>query len=141
MTAFFDTNVLIAASQRQHLHHEASLLRLAPMDLGSGACAAHTLAEVYSTLTKCSGPYRLLPSHAGLFVDDVRVRLTLITLEPAEYVQAIEQATKDGISGGLIYDALLLACARKIEAEWIYTWNVRHFRAIAPDLAERIVTP
>jgi predicted nucleic acid-binding protein len=41
----------------------------------------------------------------------------------------------------MIYDALLLACARKANADRIYTWNLRHFRALAPDLAERIVAP
>jgi predicted nucleic acid-binding protein len=46
-----------------------------------------------------------------------------------------------GLAGGIVFDALLLACARKVDAERIYTWNVRHFRMVAPDLAERIVTP
>jgi predicted nucleic acid-binding protein len=41
----------------------------------------------------------------------------------------------------MIYDALLLACARKAAAERIYTWNERHFKLVAPDLAERIVAP
>jgi hypothetical protein len=35
----------------------------------------------------------------------------------------------------------LLACARKIQAERIYTWNARHFQMVAPDLAGRIMTP
>ncbi len=46
-----------------------------------------------------------------------------------------------GFVGPLIYDALLLACARKINARSIYTSNVKHFRRIAPDLASRIVEP
>jgi predicted nucleic acid-binding protein len=47
----------------------------------------------------------------------------------------------DGITGGAVYDALQLACARKIAAERIYTFNVRHFERIAPALASRIVAP
>ena len=35
----------------------------------------------------------------------------------------------------------VLPCARKIQAEKIYTWNVKHFQMVAPDLADRIVTP
>jgi hypothetical protein len=34
-----------------------------------------------------------------------------------------------------------MACARKVNAEHIYTWNEKHFRMVAPDLADRIVTP
>jgi predicted nucleic acid-binding protein len=43
--------------------------------------------------------------------------------------------------GGIIYDALLLARAEKVAADRVYTWNVSHFRAIAQDLAVRIVEP
>jgi hypothetical protein len=35
----------------------------------------------------------------------------------------------------------LLACARKVGAERIYTWNLSHFPMVAPDLADRILTP
>jgi predicted nucleic acid-binding protein len=49
--------------------------------------------------------------------------------------------SRRGISGAGIHDSLTLACARKARAERIYTWNLRHFRAVAPDLAERIVAP
>jgi predicted nucleic acid-binding protein len=49
--------------------------------------------------------------------------------------------SRRGMSGAVIYDALILACARKVRAERIYTWNLRHFRAVAPDLAAKIVTP
>jgi len=41
----------------------------------------------------------------------------------------------------MIYDALLLACARKCGADVIYTFNTDHFVRIAPDLAERIQAP
>ncbi len=44
-------------------------------------------------------------------------------------------------TGAIIYDALILACARKARAEVIYTWNVKHFRLVAPDLSDRIVEP
>jgi predicted nucleic acid-binding protein len=46
-----------------------------------------------------------------------------------------------GLPGGQVYDALLLACARKSGADAIYTWNLKHFRQLAPDLAKRIRTP
>jgi predicted nucleic acid-binding protein len=46
-----------------------------------------------------------------------------------------------GPAGGIIYDALLLACARKCKADRIYTFNERHFTRIAPDVAVRIQAP
>jgi hypothetical protein len=46
-----------------------------------------------------------------------------------------------GFTGGRVYDALLLSCAPKAKAQTIYTWNAKHFQAIAPELAGRIRTP
>jgi hypothetical protein len=36
---------------------------------------------------------------------------------------------------------LLLAAARKIDPKNIYTWNVKHFRDLAPDWEKRVRTP
>ena len=41
----------------------------------------------------------------------------------------------------MIYDAIILAYARKIRATAIYTHNVKHFQRIAPDLANIIREP
>ena len=45
----FDSDVLIAASIPSHADHANCLARLARLRGTSGACAAHTLAEVYNT--------------------------------------------------------------------------------------------
>jgi len=71
----------------------------------------------------------------------VRNRLTIVTLDEDEYYETIEQAAERGFVSGRIYDALLLRCAAKIKAEVIYTWNVKHFKAIDPKQAHKIKTP
>jgi hypothetical protein len=81
------------------------------------------------------------PEQAMLFVDEVRRHLTLMTLDEVEYFETIQQAAGLGFTSGRIYDALLLRCARKAKARTIYTWNLRHFQSIAPDLADRIQAP
>jgi predicted nucleic acid-binding protein len=86
-------------------------------------------------------PLRLAPRDAVLAVETFLQRLTPVALTAEEYMETLRRTANLGRSGGIIYDALLLACARKIQAEKIYTWNVRHFQMAAPDLAERIVTP
>jgi predicted nucleic acid-binding protein len=52
-----------------------------------------------------------------------------------------ESAHASGFVSGRVYDALLLACAAKVKARTIYTWNAKHLQAIAPELAGRIRTP
>ena len=84
----------------------------------------------------------LIPSdQALLFVQEVRDRLTVVTLTEEEYYTTSEKAAALPFISGRIYDALLLRCAAKVKAKTIYTWNLKHFRAISPALAARIQTP
>jgi predicted nucleic acid-binding protein len=139
--AFFDTSVLLAAVREADQRHEVSrklLLQFAPHE---ASCAAHTLAELYAALTGMKPPLRLRPEIAELLLEHFKTSLYCISLTADEVLQTIHRTAALKLPGGIIYDALLLACARKIEAEHIYTWNVKHFQMVAPDLAERIVTP
>jgi predicted nucleic acid-binding protein len=137
---FFDSNVLISASLSEHTHHKASAALFASLRSGGRACAAHSLAETYNTLTRVT-TYPVPPADAARIIEDLSRTFKVVTLTARETVTAIEDAAMQGLAGPLIYDALLLACARKINARSIYTYNVRHFRRIAPDLASRIVEP
>lgn len=139
--AFYDTSVLVAAFDEEHLHHRASFRSLEGAEIGSAACAAHTLAELYAVVSRLPGTRRQRPAQAWLLVQNALERLTVVALTSEEYAATIRKAADDGHAGGMVYDALLLQCARKAKAGKIYTWNVRHFRAIAPDLAERIGEP
>ena len=141
MKLFFDTSVLVASFVSGHPHHQASLKLFAPATPKDSACGLHTVAEVFAVLSSLAVKPPISPEQAALFVDEVRLRLTAVSLTVAEYYDALKAASERGLAGGRIYDALLLQCARKSGAELIYTWNLKHFQAIAPDLAKRIRTP
>jgi len=141
MKEFFDTSVLIGAFWRGHPHHQASLKLLSVANKRKASCAMHTLAEVYATMTALPVKDLIPPDQALLFVQEVRDRLTVVTLTEEEYYTTIEQAAALHFTSVRIYDALLLRCAAKVKAETIYTWNLKHFRAINPALADRIQTP
>jgi len=83
----------------------------------------------------------LAPEQAFLFVQQMTEKLATIALEQSEYLNAIRDLADRSQTGGRVYDALLLACARKVRAETIYTLNLKHFRQLAPDLAGRIRAP
>jgi predicted nucleic acid-binding protein len=141
MKEFFDTSVLIAAFWRGHPQHEPSLKLVSAANNRKSACAAHTLAEVYATMTTLPVKDVIPPDQALLFVGEVRDRFTVITLSADEYYTTIEQTALRGLTSGRIYDALLVRCAAKIKAQTIYTWNLKHFRALSPSEADRIRTP
>ncbi len=141
MKAFFETSVLVAAVWEADSRHDVS--RRLPMQFApqEASCAAHTLAELYASLTGMRPPHRIRPEQAALVLDHFRTTLDCVTLTGDEVFQTIRHTAALKLRRVIIYDALLLACARKVEAERIYTWNVRHFQMVAPDLAERIMTP
>jgi predicted nucleic acid-binding protein len=141
MKSLLDTSVLIAASDAKHPGHRPSASLLAAATKQTTACGAHTLAEAYAVLSRLPGGRRLRPELAGKLVEQILDRVAVIPLTVEEYGATIRNAAQLSLAGGIVFDALLLACARKVDAERIYTWNVRHFRAVAPDLADRIVTP
>jgi predicted nucleic acid-binding protein len=139
--AFFDTSVLISVFMEDHQHHPASLKVFVEAGHRGGCCAAHSLAEVYSTLTRLPGRHRLGGEQALLFLDDIRERLVVVALDEREYYSAIKEAAAAGIVGGTIYDLLLAQCALKAKADRIYTWNIKHFGQFGPGVAERLRTP
>jgi predicted nucleic acid-binding protein len=139
--SFFDTSVLVAAVLEGHEHHERSLAIFAGSDRRTACCAAHTLAELYATLTRLPGKHRLSGDQALLFLDNVEERLEVVFLNSREYRLAIEEAARAGILGGTIYDVLLAQCALKAGATRILTWDVADFQRLGQEIADRVRTP
>ena len=141
MKRFFDISVLVAVFYGDHPAHEAAIQCCRDANPRTAFCAAHSVAELYAVMTRLPVRPAIAPEQCMLFVDDVRERCTLAGLTSAEYVATVANAAKAGLAGGKIYDALILACARKAGAEVVYTLNAKDFERIAPDLAGRIQVP
>jgi predicted nucleic acid-binding protein len=62
MKGFFDTSVLVAVFYGDHVHHKSSLGRFVRFHKSTGCCGAHSLVEVYSTLTRMPGKHRIAAS-------------------------------------------------------------------------------
>lgn len=141
MKGFFDTSVLVPVFYGDHVHHQASLALFVQFDKSTGCCGAHSLAEVYSTLTRMPGKHRINSEQAMLFIGSIRERLSVIALNEDEYADALQTSAARGIVGGGIYDAMLAQCAIKAQADLIYTWNGRHYAQCGQEIAKRLRTP
>jgi predicted nucleic acid-binding protein len=141
MKAFLDTSVLVPVFYGDHPHHVASLDLFTSLKKTQASCGAHSLAEVYSTLTRMPGKFRVSGEQVMLFIGSIRERLTVVSLDADEYAESLKTFAALGIAGGAIYDALLAACAKKAKAESLYTWNTRHYAQFGPDIAKRLRTP
>ena len=85
---------------------------------------------------------RINPSEARLILEtNVMKYFGLITATPEMYAKAVSTCVEHGLQGGAVYDALLLECARAAGSDRIYTFNLRDFRRLAPDLGDRLCAP
>lgn len=137
MRAFFDTSVLVAAIEGTHIHHEASVSAISIHPAGK-VVGAHALAEVYATL---SGRLKRSPEHARLAVERVRREFEVVELTVNEYLNAIAQCAEMGIRGAAVYDSLHARCAVKAGVGVLYTWNIRDFVRLGPDVAGIVRRP
>jgi len=141
MKAFFDTSVLVPVFYGDHLHHRASLDLFIRFDKSTGCCGAHSLAEVFSTLTRMPGKHRTSGEQAMLFIGSIRERLSLVALQGDEYAEVLEASAARRIVGGGIYYAILAHCALKAHAKTIYSWNIRHYALCGEEVTQRLRTP
>ena len=141
MKAFFDSSALVPVFYGDHEHHDRSIAVFRKHGKAQACCAAHSLAEVYAVLTRMPGRHRISAEQAILFVENLHERLTVVSLDAEGYWQGLRKFADRGILGSTIYDAMLAYCALKASAETIYTWNVKHYAQLGPEVVKRLRMP
>jgi predicted nucleic acid-binding protein len=143
--AYLDTNILVAASVEDHVHHAPSfsLIKAVKQGTTKGYISTHGLAEYYSVITRAPFVPRVHAAEAGRFLDDnIFPYFELVALSSGDYKAVLRSSSKAGLIGGLLFDALHIHCAQKAECDRIYTFNVKDFRALAPaGFADKIAAP
>jgi predicted nucleic acid-binding protein len=144
MKIFCDTSVLVAAAVRSHEHYTRAfgVVERVASKKDRGVIGVHSLAEMYAVLTRLPVIPRIQPGEAAKIVSDNVVRhFQMQPLTAREYTASVSAAAENGVIGGAIYDVLLLAAARKIKPDRIYTFNVAEFKRLGPDLHDFIAAP
>lgn len=133
MKAFFDTSVLVPAVVDQLTNHERCYLTFREY-AGNGSrgyCSTHGLAECYSVLTALPLRRRISPSDARQLIrTTIAGHLTVVSLSPEDYLEAVDRVSGKGLASGIIYDALHIIAAERAGCNHIYTYNVDHFRQL-----------
>lgn len=144
MKVYFDASVLVAASVADHPSYlQASECLDSVRAKKIEACiSAHGLAEFYAVTTRTPFAPPVYPHQAWqLLVDDILPYFEIVSLSAKEYTETIRRCANQGVAGGRLYDALHLRSAQKANCSRIYTFNVRHFQQLAPELAADISAP
>lgn len=144
MKTLFDTSVLVAAIVEAHPMHTRALpwLQRAKKEKVTFFVASHTLAELYAVLTTLPLKPKISSSTAWRLIhDNVETAAKLISLSPSEYRATIKQMSELGLTGGIIYDALIVKAAKKSKVERLMTFNSEDFIRVWPDGESVIYTP
>jgi len=133
MRALFDTSVLVAALVEAHPRHAESFPRLAQARAAEihGLISAHSVAETYAVLSSMPVSPRITPSAAWALVEhSVLPYVETVALPSAVVRQVVERLARRGLSGGVVYDALIAAAAEVGRAQCIFTLNPDDFRRV-----------
>lgn len=131
-----DTNGLIASACGWHEHHvrtHAEFQRRAHAG-EELVLAAHSLAEIYSVLTRLPPPRRIRGEDALTLIEGNWSDTATVHLTAQETWDAVRNAERLGVRGGQMYDALIATSALKAGASAILTWNRRNFEPFAADI-------
>ncbi len=133
MRILFDTSVLVAALVQDHPKHEKALpwLSKAKAQKFEFIISSHTMAELYAVLSTLPVKPRISPNVAWRLIhENIERTAKIVSLSPKEYCSFIKSSSDIGLSGGIIYDALIVKVAQKSKIERILTLNIRHFKRV-----------
>jgi len=142
MNVFLDTTVLVASSSRAHQHFAQASTAVARVVAGDdkGYVSQHSIAEVYSALTRMPVVPRIHPLEAARMIrGNILQHFEPIPVEQEDYLEALAMVSNAGWPGAKIYDALMLRCAEKCPAQRIYTFNLKDFKQLAPDRMQDLI--
>jgi predicted nucleic acid-binding protein len=136
--------MLVAAVVEEHPAHALAFpwLQRVKDKADAGVVAAHSLAEMYSVLTRLPVRPAISPEIAReVIAVNVQDTCEVVSLVAADYVTLLNHLAGLKITGGAVYDALLLHVAWKSNVDQVVTLNAHDFRRVYPALATKIVSP
>lgn len=144
MRVLFDTSVLVPAVVQAHSMHARALpwlMRAQNRELQL-VLSSHSLAELYAFLTRLPVSPRITPDRAAKIIDGIAAAASdVVSLSPEDYKSTIQRISGIGLSGGIVYDALIACAAGKAKVERLITFNASHFRRVWPEGEPLLVTP
>jgi predicted nucleic acid-binding protein len=144
MKIYFDTNVLVAALQPDHIHHARSFAAYGRVQEGVivGCLSCQGLTELYSVLTRAPWIIPVAPREILAVIEQsILPCFEIVEVSRQSYLAAIAACAGAGWRGGKIHDAVHIQAATQAKCDLIYTYDIDHFQALAPAWSGRIQSP
>jgi len=143
MKVLFDTNMLVAAMVETHPKYAISLpwVQKVRGRVISGYISTHSLAEIYSVLTRLPLPKPISAQQAYNGITNNLMFFNIIELDSNDYLKVIKKVSELKITGGGIYDALIAQAAVKAKVDILLTLNPKHFTRLGEPIASLVQDP
>ena len=139
-----DTNIVYASMFEAHPFHHRCRERVGRVQRGQdeGFFSAHSLAEMFSTSTAKKNPERVEPEETVQYLEkEILPYFTIVEFTRDDYIAVLNQLRKAGLSGALIFDALIVHAGKKAQVDYVLTLNIKHFHLVVPEFAAQIIEP
>jgi predicted nucleic acid-binding protein len=139
----FDTNVIVAGILTDHQMHSVCRpwLNRAKNQEFQALLSVHSLAEVYSVITRLPKPYRVSAEVAQRLMVDNLAGFERVELTGADYELVLADVVRLGITSGGIFDALIARAAIVGRADSLLTFNAKDFVRLGESIAALIQIP
>jgi predicted nucleic acid-binding protein len=94
--------------------------------------AEHALLEGFAVLSRSPEPAGVPPHQAQRILQHAFRGFAIAPVRKGLAWEAIQATLSGGAWGGRVYDAIIALSCYEAGARLILTWNVRHFRTVAP---------
>lgn len=142
MKILFDTSVLVAGLLNSHSNHHIAIKWFQKIQKEiTMFISAHSLAELFSVLTKLPLSPKISPVDALFLIQEIEKKSKVIALNAKDYSSLIKNVAESGNSGGIIFDAIIYYAALKGKVDKILTFNHKDFLRLCPENSSFILHP
>jgi predicted nucleic acid-binding protein len=136
MKVLFDTSALVASIWAEHPRHERAKEWLLKVRRGeaTGVVSQHTLLEAYASLTGMPSRPKLGPAIVRAALLEALQGFEVSEMSPSDYWDCLARAELSGLSGGVVYDLLILTAGETAVVDCVLTANEKDFKRLASTL-------
>lgn len=139
----FDTSVLVATMLEEHPHHSKCFawLQQVRTEEIKGFISTHSIAELYSVLTRFPRTPRINPGLAQQLIRENLNKFEKVALTVEDYEATVAKMVSLNLPGGGIFDALIAQAALKAGVDVLLTLNPNDFTRLGDRIARLVQVP
>jgi predicted nucleic acid-binding protein len=135
LTLGLDTSCLVTLFSSWHEFHEPTLAAVEAhrRQKHTFVVAIHALVECFAVLTRIPQRVRISPREAAeRLAENLSPPFRVVGLSVEDCWAAMNGVSERGLTGALVYDAIIARSCASAGASILLTWNIRAFLRVAP---------